>query len=247
MIEICFDDLMEYPLPRVLLDRPSAANGATDGNHVQASDVGGCEGLPVHPPASHNGITSYINYMKPLAIYSDKLLTLESADYKYYTDQGFTPYACTFTYPDEATVKSFVKSVKGRLKQEYVPLEKGTQQEQRAKMEKDIYSWVNAMNKLLPRSTPITNGNVYFELTKKGRIHGHGLIFIYNSYTKGLSQMMTLQWARISKGCMKAMNKTNATGGMDYAFDKCNNVKSWLTYCSKEWNVDSLERVATIE
>jgi len=212
MIEIDFDNLINYPCPEVVLDRPTDKSGATVSPHLIS-----------------------INLMQPLKMYSDKCITLESDSYKYYVDQGYTPYAVTFTYPDETTVVSRVIK-NGKLKSKYVALEMASQIEQRNKMIKDIYSWANAVNKLLPRGTPIQDGTVYFELTKKGRIHGHGIIFMYNKYVKGVSEIMSIQWVRISKGSMKSMHKVNAKGIQDNAFDKCNNVPAWLNYISKEYN-----------
>lgn len=211
MIEVNFgDDIMEYPLPSVSLDRPTAQMMGKKAD-----------------------ISNYMNVMSPM-LYD----TMHLIDETYNDDlrkHGYIPYACTFTYPDDTTCNALIKNSKSRMIAKYVLLEDASQKEQRDKMVRDITKWINAVNKLLPKSTPIETTNIYFELTKKGRIHGHGIVYIANNYTIGVREMMALQWARISKGSMSSMHKTNATGGRDHAFDKCNNVSKWLAYISKEF------------
>lgn len=212
MLSVTFDDadIMEYNGPEVSLDRPTAKMA--------------------HVPDLSDG---YLNCMAPWSIYSRSVLSSDLLDD--YSSKGYNIFACTFTYPDMTKCKGFKTTKNGKLKLDYLPLEVGTQYEQRNKMTRDLDLWLTAVNKLSPRTALIEMGDVYFELTKRGRIHGHGVILTQNNYTRGLSEIMSIQWARISKGSMTSMHKTNATGGRDHAFDRCNNVASWLNYISKEY------------
>lgn len=145
----------------------------------------------------------------------------------HYHDQysiNFTPFAMTFTLPPEVKIP-MKPTIMGKVVNIF---------EQMEYLCKKIKAWENAVNSLLPRSTPITRIMVFFEHTQVKQIHGHGICFINNNYIKGISQIMALQWARISKAKLCAMSKNNGRGQIDHAFDKCNNVESWMTYIQKE-------------
>lgn len=174
--------------------------------------------------------------IEPLLGFTNRLFleNLGSKEWEYLVE-SYVPYACTFTFPDDTQISTNYLNKKGTFGKKYVLMEHADIKDQRRHAENKISMWINNVNKMIPKSTPIFNWfNVYFELTKKGRIHGHGLFFINNGYTMGISQIMTLQWSRITKGDMRAMSKIGASGRNDFAFDRCNNIEKWLEYCSKE-------------
>lgn len=149
--------------------------------------------------------------------------------------QTCTPIACTWTYP----IDTPYKKTKGcSLLRDKTPIE------QREKMCADIDKWLSRCNKVLLKKE-ILRLEVYFELTKQGLIHGHGLLYyddvgMYN----GFYLLIATAWARISGGSVKAMSKYNPINGRtDYAFDKCNNVENWKKYIRKECppNIDYKE------
>jgi len=160
--------------------------------------------------------------------------TISESDIEEFKNELFIPLACTFTFPDETTVGSMVTNKKGNLVKKYIPLEKATFEVQKYYMRMKISSWILAVNKLLPKTSPIIMDEIQFELTKKNRIHAHGLFWTDNNYYRGVTDIMTVQWVRISKGKFCAQSKKGISGHYDKAFDKCNNVESWRKYMRKE-------------
>jgi hypothetical protein len=78
---------------------------------------------------------------------------------------------------------------------------------------------------------------VYPELTHRGVLHAHGLIWFTSNYFEATGATMTKAWVELTKkmgASMTAMKKKNDKGGYDYAFAKCNNVDKWRKYITKE-------------
>lgn len=138
-----------------------------------------------------------------------------------------TPYAITFTFP-----------VSYRIKKNPVLLcdmEKYDQYDHFL----DLY---NAWLKLLKRKlksvmskVEIPCHEVYCEYTKSGLIHAHGLIYINNNYFTAVREIMAQQWKETCKGAKKSAMVKRKGENTDHAFDKCNNVKKWREYITKEY------------
>lgn len=163
-------------------------------------------------------------------------LYYESGLYHEEYDKDTTPYACTFTLPPEVEIPIILGSVD--VMRQYLMIIKL------------LEKWENAVDKVLPKSTPILRGLYFCEHTKAKQIHVHGLVFIRNNYYTGLSQIMALQWSRIAKASMKSMSKQGKRGGLtDKAFDRCNNIKSWMTYIQKEQSkkIDYITDITSID
>lgn len=150
---------------------------------------------------------------------------------------GCTAYACTFTYPDISLhyfLPKFSKLKNKEINRKYCTLlEEAPLHVQIRKIEGDIYRWIKLVEKHLPRSSYFKQFAVFFELTKSGRIHGHGIFTTNNSYHLAVSQVLSMYWIKISKGSFCALEKGKGKY-TDKAFDKCNNVKKWIEYISKE-------------
>lgn len=80
---------------------------------------------------------------------------------------------------------------------------------------------------------------LYPERTKNGTLHVHGLIYYNSSYYSGVSKIMSKAWVDLTKKrygtSLNAQRRKNQKGGYDNAFDKCNNVKAWREYITKEY------------
>jgi len=151
--------------------------------------------------------------------------------------EGMAPYAITFTYPDiscswhkicysEKTNRQINRKMTTNI--EDMPYEC-----QIDKLQKDILGWCRDLDKFLPKYSAIKQIAVYFEKTKIGRIHGHGIITMNNNYNVAVSQAMSMLWVKRSKGSFRSLHK-NKGKYTDNAFDKCNDVKKWIAYISKE-------------
>lgn len=162
------------------------------------------------------------------------LRTISESDSEEFKNELYIPLACTFTFPDETTVGLNITNKKGKLVKKYIPIETVSFNEQKDFMIKKILMWQNAVNKLLPKTSPIIRDEIQFELTKKNRIHAHGLFWTDNNYYRGVTDIMTIQWVKVSKGKFCAQSKKGISGHYDKAFDKCNNVESWRKYMRKE-------------
>lgn len=75
---------------------------------------------------------------------------------------------------------------------------------------------------------------IFFELTQKGVIHAHGMMYINNSYKNQISQLMTMAWVKVSDASFKAQQKFGAAGKINRTFDYCNKPESWIIYITKE-------------
>jgi len=151
--------------------------------------------------------------------------------------EGMAPYAVTFTYPDiscswhqicysEKTNRQINRKMTTNI--EDMPYDF-----QIDKLQKDILGWCRDLDKFLPKYSAIKQIAVYFEKTKIGRIHGHGIITMNNNYNVAVSQAMSMLWVKRSKGSFRSLHK-NKGKYTDNAFDKCNDVKKWIAYISKE-------------
>lgn len=154
--------------------------------------------------------------------------------------RGFTPYACTFTYPalsDRVLEKKKISAVvNGRLLHD-VGFRKLSPSEQLAGMKEDIEAWFYAFKKsmasIAPKNRTIFGYLITFEMTKADIIHAHGLLWVDNAYYTAVSHYMTLAWLKISGGNVSAMSKYR-NAFINNAFDKCTNVDKWLEYILKE-------------
>lgn len=75
---------------------------------------------------------------------------------------------------------------------------------------------------------------IFFELTQRGIIHAHGMMYINNSYKNQISQLMTMAWVKVSEASFKAQQKFGAAGKINRTFDYCNKPESWIIYITKE-------------
>lgn len=148
-----------------------------------------------------------------------------------------TPYAVTFTYPDISTNwhKICISDKTGKRinKKMTTNIEDMPFDFQIEKLQNDIAGWCRDLDKFLPKYSAIKQIAVYFEKTKIGRIHGHGIITMNNNYSVAVSQAMSMLWVKRSKGSFRSMHK-NKGKYTDNAFDKCNDIKKWIQYISKE-------------
>lgn len=151
--------------------------------------------------------------------------------------EGMAPYAITFTYPDISTSWNKIcyseKTNRQINRKMTTNIEDMPYDFQIDKLQKDILSWCRDLDKFLPKYSAIKQIAVYFEKTKIGRIHGHGIITMNNNYNVAVSQAMSMLWVKRSKGSFKSLHK-NKGKYTDNAFDKCNDVKKWIAYISKE-------------
>lgn len=77
---------------------------------------------------------------------------------------------------------------------------------------------------------------LYPEFTKQGLIHVHGVLWLQTlGWDIGRSYAIASEWARITKGNMKAYVKRNANGTTSYAIAPVSNITEWLKYCKKEY------------
>lgn len=153
------------------------------------------------------------------------------------SENDYTPYAITFTYPDISV--NYKRTVFSDKKKKMVirtyncSLSEAPEDIQHRKITRDINSWMNNIQKHLPTSSNIKQIAVCFEKTKNNIIHGHGILTMNNRYVQAVSQVMEMYWIKISKGNYKAMHKVKGRH-VDNAFDKCNNVEKWVEYIMKE-------------
>lgn len=153
------------------------------------------------------------------------------------SENDYTPYAITFTYPDISV--NYKKTVFSEKKKKQVirtyncSLSEAPDDIQYKKIMRDINSWLVAVNKHLSRKSDIKQIAVCFEKTKNNIIHGHGILTMDNKYIQAVSQVFEMYWLRISKGNYSAMHK-NKGRHVDNAFDKCSNVARWIEYIMKE-------------
>lgn len=152
---------------------------------------------------------------------------------------GLRPYACTFTVPDisDSIFKKAVISYEGGR---IVSLENFRRPDEQVMILRGmIHTWMDKfqrnLKKLAPKSSTIWGYLITYELTKRGLVHAHGLLYVDNHYHTMVSQVMTQTWLNIAGGSWKAMQKISIRGDRfkDQAFDKCNNVQSWLLYILK--------------
>ena len=77
---------------------------------------------------------------------------------------------------------------------------------------------------------------LYPEFTKQGLIHVHGLLwFRSEGWGVGKSHAVASEWARLTKGSMRAYISHNANGTTSYAIAPCKDVEQWRKYSSKEY------------
>jgi len=139
-------------------------------------------------------------------------------------DLTSTAIACTWTYPTTKTIHS--QTTKLLMEQ---PFEVQTT----IMLDDIMQKWLKKCNTFI-RKSELAKIEIYFEQTKQGLVHAHGLMYyndvgLYNS----IYLLMASAWAKISKGSVKAMSK-NVNGRVNHAFDKCNNVDKWKEYIRKE-------------
>jgi len=158
-----------------------------------------------------------------------------------YLDEFYMPYACTFTLPVDCPTINNSSTIwdtslcKWNTKNTLKPIN-----EQQQILSGLIYKWLshfqNKLRLVASKHFKIQSYLITYEKTKSGVIHGHGLIYVDNRYYSVVSQIMTQSWLLFSNGDYKAMEKVSLTNGRfkDKAFDKCNNVKSWLNYILKD-------------
>jgi len=153
------------------------------------------------------------------------------------SNNDYTPYAITFTYPDiscnyKKTVYSDKKK-KNVIRTYNCSLSEAPDDIQYRKITRDINSWMGNVQKHLPTSSAIKQIAVCFEKTKSNIIHGHGILTMNNKYIQAVSQVFAMYWIRISKGSYNAMHKKKGHH-TDNAFDKCSDVSKWVFYMMKE-------------
>lgn len=153
--------------------------------------------------------------------------------------EGFTPYALNFNLDasdNNLYYNSFILDEKGRMRNADVLK---TKDDQYCYMHTLIHKWFKRFRSSLrtfsgEHYSHIGPFAVFFEMTQRGIIHGHGLMYINNSYHESVSQLMSMAWVKVANVKFCAQQKYSACGKLDRTFSKCNNVDSWVKYITKE-------------
>lgn len=147
-----------------------------------------------------------------------------------------TPYACTFTVPyDSPMMWTSAPEVNDQGSFSSVAKLKSLH-DQLLQMKAWIDGWLREVRRALARLAPFNRDTegflITFEVTQKGMIHAHGLIYMNNMYYTAVRDIMALCWLRITNANPKAMVKDKGKF-KDHAFDKCNNINAWMSYILK--------------
>lgn len=149
------------------------------------------------------------------------------------------PLAFTFTLPLDSVYKVVTDttySSNGRMKQvkKNLLVRDMSPQVQWNHMQELIDKWRNRLETKF--RLHFMQYEIYPELTQKGLIHAHGLLYHdCCNYVGGRCAIFAAEWCYISKGSVRATTKINHMGKIDYAFAKCSNVESWKKYITKEF------------
>lgn len=156
---------------------------------------------------------------------------------------GYTAYALNFNLDISDTKlynihKTHVISQKGQITthDEYVLK---SSDDQYCYMVTLIMKWLSRFNSSLKtlagrNYSTIGNYGIFFEMTQRGVIHGHGLMYINNSYDQQVSQLMTMAWVKIANVKFCAQQKMSYSGKVNRTFSRCHSIDQWVKYITKE-------------
>lgn len=156
--------------------------------------------------------------------------------------EGYTPYALNFNLDISDnmlyyTHKEFRICSRGQIIYETQELKKPN--DQYCYMVTLINKWIARFKSSLrtfagQRYSEIGNYGIFFEMTQRGIIHGHGLMYVNNSYDQQVSQLMTMAWVKVANVKFAAQQKMSYSGKVNRTFSRCHSIDQWVKYITKE-------------
>lgn len=156
--------------------------------------------------------------------------------------EGYTPYSLNFnldasdnklyyTHLEHSIVNGRIKTIESQILK--------CKDDQYCYMVTLIMKWIARFQASLrtlagKHYSTIGNYGIFFEMTQRGIIHGHGVMYINNSYADQVSQLMTMAWVKIANVKFCAQQKMSYSGKINRTFSKCNSIDHWVKYITKE-------------